>query len=211
MIGKKNATFDINEYEPLKKAREAYEETKAKIQKMQSELQKAKPLMQEVEQEASRMAVLVELGEVKKTKAEEAKKRADKLTKTVKELEAALDRAKMELKVKADIVKQKDREAREAVAESLRNEHKKAIKKLASLLAEAVKVNEEAKQIEEQWLLVSRRGGEFGGLPGMLPALSWQELTHQKFFRLAPNSGGTFPDTKYSLWLKELERYGYTD
>ncbi|MCG0276854.1 MAG: hypothetical protein L5655_12010 [Thermosediminibacteraceae bacterium] len=209
MLARKGKIFNIEEYEPLRKAKELYQETKAKIEKLNAEVERAKEEAQKAEDEALRLEIMADMGEADRGKVTEAQKRAEKARKALQDLEAAFTRAKMELKIKEDIIKQKEKEAREMVAETLKDEHKKAVKKLAQILAEAVKANEEVKKIEEQWLAISRRGGNFGGLPGMLPALSWGELRPQQFLKLGPNSGGVPQDSKYSLWLKELERYGY--
>jgi len=49
-------------------------------------------------------------------------------------------------------------------------------------------------------------------LPGSLPGMHWPELLPQKFTNIGgPWTGGVLVNTKYSLWLQELKRYGYAE
>jgi len=209
---KKPALTDISDYEPLKKALAALEQAKAKVADVESKLQKAKAEAQALEEETIKLSALAEIGEVDGKEVKQLEKRAANAKQTVQELEGALRRTKLEVQVKADLVKQKEAEAREAIADNLRNAHKKAVRKLADILAQAVEANLQVKEIQEQWYRLKLNGGKFDGLPGTLPGMHWEELLPEQHAKLGgPKTGGVVAETKYSLWLKELRRYGYAE
>ena len=206
------AVLNITEYEPLKKAKAILGQAKDKVARLEADLQNAKAEAQSLEEEAIRLATLAEVGEAENKAAAEAEKKTAAAKRTAQELEGALRRAKLELQVKADLVKQKEAEARKAVADNLRNAHKKAVRKLADILAQAVEANLQVKEIQEQWYRLNLNGGKFDGLPGTLPGMHWAELLPEQHAKLGgPKTGGVVAETKYSFWLKELRRYGYAE
>lgn len=202
---KKPALTDISDYEPLKKALAALEQAKAKVADVESKLQRAKAEAQALEEETIKLFALAEIGEVDGKEVKQLEKRAANAKQTVQELEGVLRRAKLEVQVKSDLVKQKEAEARQLVADTLREAHKQAVKKLAELLTQAVAVNQQVKEIQEQWHRLNFNNSKYDGLPGVLVGLHWPELLP------AQTINGAVNDTKYSLWLKELERYGYSE
>jgi DNA repair exonuclease SbcCD ATPase subunit len=202
---KKPVLLDINDYEPLKKARTALDQAKAKVADLEAKLQEAKAEAQVLEEEAVKLSALAEIEEVDGREVKQLEKKAANAKQIVQELEDALRRAKMEAQVKADLVRQKEAEARHLVADALRDMHKRAVKRLAELLSQAVEVNCQVKEIQEQWMRLNLNGGKFDGLPGILPSMCWEELTPEQHLN------GAIVDSKYSLWLKELRRYGYAE
>ncbi|HAA81535.1 MAG TPA: hypothetical protein DCE09_08290 [Thermoanaerobacter sp.] len=197
--------LEINDYKPFKQAQESLEKVKSEVAKLENNLKKAKAEAQVLEEEAVRIAVLVEMGEAENKAVTEAEKKAAIAKKTVQELEEAVRRKKIELQVKAELVKQKEAEARKMIADNLRNAHKEAVRKLAKLLSQAVEVNQQVREIQEYWHRLNLNNGKFDGLPGTLPGMHWEELLP------GGQAGGAIVDTKYSLWIKELKAYGYTD
>lgn len=190
----KKQMFDLAEYEPLQQAKAALEVSEQKVAQLRAELHTAKAQAQSLEEEAIRLGVLAEIGEAQGRVAEEAKTKATVAQRAVRELEEALRRAELEWQVKADLVKQKDAEARRIVSDSLRDAHKRAVRKLADLLAQAVEVNQEVKRIQDRWGMYKYGGGRIDGLPGNLVGMHWPELLPEQY-------------SKYWYWLRELERY----
>lgn len=124
-----------------------------------------------------------------KTQAQDLEEESTK--KRIAELEGMLQGAKMEARVKSDLVKKRKQEAGEIIVRKLREVHKKEVVELAGHLARAAEVNQRVKDIQDRWPRSIR---------GSLPNLFWPELLP---------GGGPAGVSKYSTWLKELKAHGY--